>query len=74
MIMLNDVHSFRSTVLASVNQLDNKTVKEGTSMSLNCIVIGFPAAFVAWSKVGSTEVIEDRFFNIASCCKQHLWK
>lgn len=29
-------------VLASVNQLDNKTVKEGASVSLNCIVMGFP--------------------------------
>ena len=53
-------------VPASVNQLDNHTVEEGTSVSLNCIVIGFPAPFVAWSKVGSAEVIEDRFFNITS--------
>ena len=51
-------------VLASVNQVDNKTIKEGTSVSLNCIAIGFPAPFVVWSKVGSTEVIEERFFNI----------
>ena len=53
-------------VPASVNKLDNKTIKEGTSVSLNCIVIGFPAPFVAWSKVGCTEVIEDTFFNITS--------
>ena len=56
-------------VLASVNQLDNKTVKEGASVSLNCIVMGFPVPFVAWSKVGSTIVIEDRFFNITSITK-----
>ena len=53
-------------VPAFVSQLDSKTVREGTSVSLNCIVIGFPAPFVAWSKVGSTAVIEDRFFNITS--------
>ena len=53
-------------VPASVNKLDNKTIKEGTSVSLNCIAIGFPAPFVAWSKVGCTEVIEDTFFNITS--------
>ena len=51
-------------VPALVGQLDNKTVREGTSVSLNCFVIGFPAPFVAWSKVGSTAIIEDRFFNI----------
>ena len=56
-------------VLASVNQLDNKTVKEGASVSLNCIVIGFPAPFVAWSKVGSILVTEDRFLNITSITK-----
>ena len=56
-------------VPAFVSQLDNKTVTEGTSVSLNCIVIGFPAPFVAWSKVGSTAVIEDRFLNITSITK-----
>ena len=56
-------------VLASVNQLHNKTVKEGASVSLNCIVIGFPAPFVAWSKVGSILVTEDRFLNITSITK-----
>ena len=53
-------------VPASVNQLDNRTVNEGRSVSLNCTVIGFPAPFVAWSKVGRILVIEDRFFNITS--------
>lgn len=63
MLMLrNDVNFILFVVLASVNQLDNKTVKEGASVSLNCIVIGFPVPLVAWSKVGSTMVIEDRFF------------
>ena len=56
-------------VLASVNQLHNKTVKEGASVSLNCIVVGFPAPFVAWSKVGSILVTEDRFLNITSITK-----
>ena len=53
-------------VPASVNQLHNHTVKEDTGVSLTCIVTGFPAPFVAWSKVGSKEVTEDRFFNITS--------
>ena len=53
-------------VLASVNQLDNKTVTEGASVSLNCVVIGFPAPFVAWSKVGSGVVSQDRWLNITN--------
>ena len=35
-------------------------------MSLNCNVMGFPAPFIEWSKVGSAETIEDRFYNITS--------
>ena len=56
-------------VLASVNQLDNKTVKEGASVSLNCIVIGFPAPFVAWSKIGGGVISHDRWLNITSITK-----
>ena len=56
-------------VLASVNQLDNKTVKEGASVSLNCIVIGFPAPFVAWSKIGGGVISQDRWLNILNITK-----
>ena len=56
-------------VLASVNQLDNKTVKEGASVSLNCIVIGFLAPFVAWSKIGGGVISLDRWLNITNITK-----
>ena len=56
-------------VLASVNQLDNKTVKEAASVSLNCIVIGFPAPFVAWSKIGGGVISQDRWLNIINITK-----
>ena len=56
-------------VLASVNQLDNKTVKEGASVKLNCIVIGFPAPFVAWSKIGGGVISQDRWLNILNITK-----
>ena len=59
-------------VLASVNQLDNKTVKEGASVSLNCIVIGFPAPFVAWSKIGGGVISLDRRLNITNITKADI--
>ena len=54
---------------ASVNQVDNRTVKEGDGVSLNCIVMGFPAPFVAWSKIGGGVISQDRWLNITSITK-----
>ena len=56
-------------VPASVNQVDNRTVKEGDGVSLNCIVMGFPASFVAWSKIGGGLISQDRWLNITSITK-----
>ena len=65
--MENHIHSF--LVSASVNQIDNKTYLEGASVSLNCNVMGFPAPFVAWSKIGVGVVSLDRWLNVTNITK-----
>ena len=42
---------------------------EGDSVSLNCNTMGFPAPFVAWSKIGVRVVIQDRWLNITNITK-----
>ena len=41
-------------------------------MSLNCTEMGFPAPFVAWSKVGEGVVSQDRLFNITSITRADM--
>ena len=65
--MENNIHSF--LVSASVNQIDNKTVMEGDSVSFNCNPLGSPNPFVEWSKIGVGVVSLDRWLNITNITK-----
>ena len=42
---------------------------EGSNLSLNCNVMGFPIPFVAWSKIGGGVIRQDRWLNIPSINK-----
>ena len=57
------------SVPASVNHIDNETVKEGDSVSLYCNDSGFPRPFVAWSKIGSGVISRDRWLKITNITK-----
>ena len=65
--MENNIRSF--LVSASVNQIDNKTVIEGDSVSFNCNPMGSPDPLVAWSKIGVGVVRLDRWLNITNITK-----
>ena len=61
--------SFLFSVTASVNQIGNETVAEGDSVSLNCNAMGSPDPFIAWSKIGSGVISQDRWLNITNITK-----
>ena len=56
-------------VSASVNQIDKKSFVEGDNVFLNCNATGFPALFVAWSRIGVGVIRQDMWLNITNITK-----